>query len=61
MVHGARHQDHRTIEPERQTCWNSGALEIVFDDEDAEEIGIATGARMYQGKCWLCKGRDCHG
>ena len=25
------------------------AFEVVLDDEDAEKIGIALGARMYQG------------
>src|SRR5260370_33990652 len=34
------------------------ALEIVFDDEDAEKIGIAAGASDVPGKSGQAKGRD---
>jgi len=34
------------------------ALEIVFDDEDAEKIGVAAGAEDVPGKSGEAKGRD---
>ena len=34
------------------------ALEIVFDDEDTEKIGIAAGAEDVPGKSGEAKGRD---
>jgi hypothetical protein len=37
------------------------ALEVVFDDEDAEEIGVATGAEDVPGKRGDAEGGDCGG
>ncbi len=37
------------------------ALEIVFDDEDAEEIWIAAGAQYIPGKSGEAEGSDCDG
>src|SRR6266849_9389150 len=37
------------------------AFEIVFDDEDAEEIGIAMGAEDVPGKRGEAEGSDCDG
>ena len=34
------------------------AFEIVFDDEDAEEIGIAAGAKDVPGKCGEAESGD---
>ena len=37
------------------------ALEIVLNDEDAEEIGVAAGADDVSGKCGKAERRDCRG
>jgi len=37
------------------------ALEIVFDDENAEEIGVAAGAEDVPGEGGEAEGRDCGG
>src|SRR6266436_5486220 len=36
-------------------------LEIVFDDEDAEEIGIAAGAESVPGESGEAEGGECDG
>src|SRR5713226_1649329 len=37
------------------------AFEIVFDDEDAEEIGVAAGAQDVPGESGQAEGRECGG
>jgi hypothetical protein len=37
------------------------ALEIVLDDEDLEEVGVAAGAEDVPGKRGEAEGRDCGG
>ena len=41
--------------------WREIPLEIVFDDEDAKEVGVAAGAKDVPGKCSEAEGRDCCG
>ena len=54
-------QEDRKIKPERLDVLEFGgeeAFEIVFDDEDAEEIGIAAGAEDVPGKCGEAESGD---
>src|ERR1700693_1342745 len=50
--------------PERLDVLEFGsevALEIVFDDEDAEEIGVAVGAEDVPGQSSQAESSDCGG
>src|SRR2546428_13954236 len=47
------HEQHRNVKPERLDVLEFGsevAFEIVLDDEDGEEVGIASGAADIPGK-----------
>src|SRR5260370_26112568 len=58
------HKQNREIKPKRLEVLEFGgevALEIVFDDENAEKIGIASGAQDVPGESAQAKGRDCGG
>src|SRR5712692_7333762 len=55
------HEQHRTVKPERLDVLEFGsevAFEIVLDDEDAEEVGIASGAEDIPGKSGEAEGPD---
>ena len=55
------HQKDGAVEPERLDVLEFGsevALDIVFDDEYAEEIRIALGAQNVPGKSSETEGRD---
>src|SRR2546426_4272883 len=55
------HEQHRNVKPERLDVLEFGsevAFEIVLDDEDAEEVGIASGAEDIPGKSGEAEGPD---
>src|SRR5258708_33120907 len=64
---GPRKETHKhdwEIKPERLDVPELGrevALEIVFDDEDAEEVGIAAGTEDVPGEGGEGEGRGCGG
>src|SRR5712691_10680327 len=58
------HKKDRQVKPEGLDMLEFGsevAFEIVFDDEDAEEIGVAAGAQDVPGKSGEAEGRDACG
>src|SRR5712692_5740629 len=55
------YEQHRKVKPERLDVLEFGgevALEIVLDNEDAEEIGVAAGAEDVPGESGEGKRRD---
>ena len=59
-----RDQNDRKVIPERLEVLEFGsevALEIVVDDEDTEEIGVAAGAEDVPGQRCCAEREDCDG
>src|SRR4029077_17336801 len=59
-----RDEYDRNVEPEGLDVLefrSQVALEVVFDDEDAEEVGVASGAEDAPGQCSKAEGSDCGG